>query len=59
MFAAQRLDGSKGQAIQTVHEVARCNGFTLRGDAYSKVLIKLNEDGTRREYAVLTAPIEW
>lgn len=58
VFAAQRLDGSEVHAIQTVHEVARCNGFTLRGDAYSKVLIKLNEDGTRQEYAVLTAPIE-
>ena len=58
VFSVQQIDGSKYRAIQTVHEVARRNGFTLRADAYSKVLLKLSEGGVRREYAVLIAPIE-
>ena len=58
VYIAHRLDGTQWNAVRIVEEVARRNGFTLRREAYSKVLMKINEDGVRCEYAVLVAPIE-
>lgn len=58
VFFTHKMDGSKPKALQMVNEVAQRNGFTLRGDVYSKVLLKIMEDGARREYAVLVAPIQ-
>ena len=57
VFSAQRIETGKRQAIEMVHEVARRNGFKLRGDAFSNVIFKLADGDTRREYAVLVAPI--
>lgn len=37
--------------------MARC-GLVLCGDAYSKVALKIWEDGVRREYSILYLPVE-
>lgn len=58
VYMSHRLDGTQWRVIQVVEDVAQRNGFTLRGDAYSKVLMKINEDGVRREYSILYLPID-
>lgn len=39
-------------------EIMERNGLSLTGDGYSKVILKLMENGVRREYSVLYLPID-